>query len=472
MLIHLVRDSAHYRSLRFPFNVFWKRSPVVNRMLYYGVDILGMQLYKSTINKIKETLKFLDISDDILRRLEKPQRILEFKILSGGKKYNGWRVQYNNARGPFKGGIRFHPDVTLDEIKALSVWMALKTALINIPMGGAKGGVAIDPFKLSKKELESVSRGYIRAIYKNIGPRKDVPAPDVNTNAQIMAWMTDEYGKITGDFSPAVITGKPVEIGGSYGRENATGIGGAFVLIDFLKNNYYRKKNKHSVDSESDRFDPSKLTVAIQGFGNVGSSVAQALYKEGFKITAVSDLKGGIRNERGFNIFEVADCVRKEGTVAGCYCVGNICEAPGNYKIISNKELLESDVDILIPAALENQITGENAGKIKAKIILEMANGPVSPEADEILKKKGVLMIPDILANAGGVAVSYFEWMQNLQGDQWEEGLVLSRLRKLMEDGLSDIMKITEKYGVDMRTAAYILAVERIAKAIDLRGGF
>ncbi|MEK7627280.1 MAG: Glu/Leu/Phe/Val dehydrogenase [Patescibacteria group bacterium] len=436
-----------------------------------------MQLYKSTINKIKETLKFLDIGGDVLRELEKPQRILEFQVSVGGKKYKAWRVQYNNARGPFKGGIRFHPGVNLDEIKALSVWMALKAALINIPMGGAKGGVAVDPFKLSKKELESLSRGYIRAIYKNIGPWKDIPAPDVNTNAQIMAWMMDEYSKIMNDFSPAVITGKPVEIGGSYGRENATGIGGAFVLIDFLKNNYFhnesgKEKNKHSIGLKGDCFDPSKLTVAIQGFGNVGSSIAQALYKEGFKITAISDAKGGIRNEQGFNIFEVAGCVKRSGTVLGCYCVGNICEAPGNYKIISNKELLESDVDILIPAALENQITEENAGKIKAKIILEMANGPVSPEADEILKKKGILMIPDILANAGGIAVSYFEWMQNLQGDRWEEEAVLLKLHKLMAGSLSDLMKIVEKYNVDMRTAAYILAVERIAKAINLRGGF
>lgn len=422
-----------------------------------------MSLFKSTINKIQETLKFLNIDGGVLEKLKKPQKILEFKVSSGKKKYNGWRVQYNNARGPFKGGIRFHPDVNLDEIKALAVWMALKAALINIPMGGAKGGIAVDPLKLSKKELESLSRGYIKAVYKNIGPWKDIPAPDVNTNAQIMAWMMDEYSKITGDFSPAAITGKPVEIGGSYGRENATGIGGAFVLIDFLKKNYFRN---------GDRFDPSKLTVAIQGFGNVGSSVAQALYKEGFKITAVSDSKGGIRNEQGFNIFEVAGCVKKAGTVAGCYCVGNICEAPGNYKVISNKELLESEVDILIPAALENQITKENAGKIKAKIILEMANGPVSSEADEILKKRRILMIPDILANAGGIAVSYFEWMQNLQGDRWEEEAVLAKLHKLMTGSLSDLMKIVEKHTVDMRTAAYILAVERIAKAMNLRGGF
>ena len=436
-----------------------------------------MQLYKSTINKIEETLKFLGIDGGVLEKLKKPQKILEFQVSSGKKKYKGWRVQYNNARGPFKGGIRFHPDVNLDEIKALAVWMALKAALINIPMGGAKGGIAVDPFKLSKKELESLSRGYIRAIYKNIGPWKDIPAPDVNTNAQIMAWMTDEYSKIADVFSPAVITGKPVEIGGSYGRENATGIGGAFVLINFLKNNYFcdesgKEKNKCLIGRKGDRFDPSKLTVAIQGFGNVGSSVAQALYKEGFKITAISDSKGGIYSEHGFNIFEVIGCVKKTGTVSGCYCVGNICEAPGNYKIISNKELLESDADILIPAALENQITKENAGKIKAKIILEMANGPVSLEADAILKKRGILMIPDILANAGGIAVSYFEWMQNLQGDRWEEEAVLSKLHKLMIGSLSDLMKTVEKYNVDMRTAAYILAVERIAKAMNLRGGF
>lgn len=436
-----------------------------------------MSLYKSTINKITETLRLLDINGDVLKRFEKPQKILEFKVSAGGKKYNGWRVQYNNARGPFKGGVRFHPGVNLDEIKALAVWMALKAALINIPMGGAKGGIAVDPFKLSKRELESLSRGYIRAIYKNVGPWKDIPAPDLNTNARIMAWMMDEYSKIADDFSPAAITGKPIEIGGSYGRENATGLGGAFVLIDFLEKNYFgngfwKRKNKSLVSRKNDRFDPSKLTVAIQGFGNVGSSVALALYKEGFRITAISDSNGGIRNEQGFNIFEVIGCVKKMGTVSGCYCVGNICEAPGNYKVISNKELLESDMDILIPAALENQITKENAGKIKAKIILEMANGPVSPEADEILKKRGVLMIPDILANAGGIAVSYFEWMQNLQGDRWKEEVILSKLHKLMIGSLADLMKTVVKYNVDMRTAAYILAVERIATAISLRGGF
>ena len=353
-----------------------------------------MQLYKSTINKIEETLKFLGIDGGVLEKLKKPQKILEFKVSAGGKKYKGWRVQYNNARGPFKGGIRFHPGVNLDEMKALAVWMALKAAVMNIPLGGAKGGIAVDPFKLSQKELESLSRGYIKAIYKNIGPWKDIPAPDVNTNAQIMAWMMDEYSKITDNFSPAVITGKPVEIGGSYGRENATGVGGAFVLIDFLKKNYFcdkfeKGKNKCPIRLMGDHSDFSKLTVAIQGFGNVGSSIAQALYKEGFKITAISDVQGGIRSEHGFNIFEVIDCVKKTGTVSGCYCVGNMCEAQGNYKVISNKDLLESDVDILIPAALENQITKENAGKIKAKIILEMANGPINPEADEILKMHG-----------------------------------------------------------------------------------
>lgn len=449
-----------------------------------------MTLFTSTIKKIEQVAKIINIDERILDKLKKPQNILEFNIPVGRKKYKGYRVQYNNAKGPFKGGIRFHPQVTLDEIKTLAVWMALKSALINIPMGGAKGGVIIDPKQLSEKELEILSRGYARAIHKNIGPWKDIPAPDVNTNSKIMAWMVDEYSKIEGEFSPAAITGKPVEIGGSQGREEATGLGGAFVLMEFLKNknqftplqNQLYKINGHknkivevevkapAVSNFVTGFHPSDTRVAIQGFGNVGSSVAKTLYKEGFKIVAISDVQGGIYNNDGFNVFEVERCVKEKGTVAGCYCVGKICEVPEKHQKISNQELLELDIDVLIPAALENQITAKNASNIKTKIILEMANGPVNAEADEILKNQGVIMIPDILANAGGVAVSYFEWAQNLSGYYWDKEEVILKLNKIMVRGFNDSMSAADKYKVDLRTAAYILSLQRIVKAIELRG--
>ncbi len=417
-----------------------------------------MSLFENTIKKIEEVSGIINVDDRILDKLKEPQKILEFEVTVGDKKYKGYRSQYNDARGPFKGGIRFHENVTLDEVKALSAWMALKTAVVNIPMGGAKGGIAVNPKELSNEEVEELSRGYVRAIHESIGPWRDIPAPDVNTNPQIMSWMVDEYSKIKGEFTPAVFTGKPVEFNGSKGRDEATGLGGAFALIEFLK-------RKHG-----DEFNPSNFKVAVQGFGNVGASVARKLYKEGFKIVALSDSKGGIKSDDGFNVIEVEKCRKENGKVSECYCVGNVCGISKSHENITNEELLELDVDILIPSALEDQVTKENANRIKAGIILEMANGPVSPEADEILIKKGTVMIPDILANAGGVGVSYFEWSQNLSGHYWEEDDVLSRLHKLMVDGLEDVMKASEEHKVDLRQGAYILAVKRITRIMELRG--
>ncbi len=407
--------------------------------------------FKIAQEQLDRAAKVMKLEPAVHAILREPMRILEVTIpvrMDDGsvKVFKGFRVQYNDARGPTKGGIRFHPQETLDTVKALAAWMTWKTSVVDIPYGGAKGGVICDPKSMSEAELERLSRGYIRAIGRFIGPERDIPAPDVYTTPQIMAWMMDEYSKIVGYNAPGVITGKPLEVGGSLGRGDATARGGMYCLREAAKKL---------------KLDLSKATVAIQGFGNAGQ-FAHKLVTEmfGAKVVAVSDSKGGIYCEKGLNFEEVLK--HKEKT-------GSVVNFPGT-KNITNEELLELKVDVLIPAALENQITANNANKLKAKIVLELANGPTTPEADEILYKKGILDIPDFLANAGGVTVSYFEWVQNINGYYWTLEEVHQKLDQKMTKAFWDVMEAMEKYKVEPRTAAYIVAVKRVADAVKIRG--
>ena len=407
--------------------------------------------FKIAQEQLDKAAKVMNLEPGVHAILREPMRILEVTIpvkMDDGtiKVFKGFRVQYNDARGPTKGGIRFHPQETLDTVNALAAWMTWKTAVVDIPYGGAKGGVICDPKSMSEAEIERLSRGYIRAIGRFIGPEKDIPAPDVYTTPQIMAWMMDEYSKIVGYNAPGVITGKPIEVGGSLGRGDATARGGMFCLREAAK---------------KIKLDLSKATVAIQGYGNAGQ-FAHKLVTEmfGAKVVAVSDSKGGIYDEKGLDFQKVLQ--HKEKT-------GSVINYPG-AKNITNEELLELKVDVLIPAALENQITGNNANKIKAKIVLELANGPTTPEADEILYKKGILDIPDFLANAGGVTVSYFEWVQNINGFYWTLDEVYQRLDQKMTKAFWDVMEAMDKYKIEPRTAAYVVAVKRVADAVKIRG--
>ena len=412
---------------------------------------------ENTQKLIEESAKTLSLSKGILARLKKPERVLEFEIPVGNKKFPAWRVQHSSVLGPYKGGIRFHPDSNLDEVQALASLMILKTSLMGIPFGGGKGAIKVDPKELSKKELEELSRGYVKAIFDKIGPEKDIPAPDVGTDAQIMAWMTDEYSKNAGYNVPASFTGKPIELGGSKGREIATSFGGFVVLREYLRN----AKDLALLSGD--------LTVAVQGFGNVGGHIARILQEARFKVVALSDSKGAIYKPDGIDVFDVLKTQKEKGGVSQSRC--SIEEAAGGKcRVISNKELLELDADILIPSALENQITADNARKIKAKVILEMANGPVTAEADEILAKKGVEVIPDILANGGGVVGSYFEWAQNLQRFYWEEEEVLGRLDKIMTDAFRAVARTREECGISWRQAAYVRAIKRVGEVMRLRG--
>ncbi len=368
------------------------------------------------------------------------------------KVFTGYRLQHNNLRGPYKGGLRYHPEVSENEVKALSFWMTMKNAVIDVPFGGSKGGITVNPKELSESELERLTRAFVRSIADTIGPEKDVPAPDVNTNSKIMAWFADEYSKIVGKNTPAVVTGKPIEADGSEGRTEATGLGGVYALIAVL-----RSLNK---------FVPG-MTVAIQGFGNVGKYAAEFLVKEGFKVVALSDSKGGVYIPSGIaDINQIEECKEAKGYLAGCYCVGSVCDIGNREKVggqdITSTEILELPVDIVVPAALEDVITHENAPKIKAKYILEMANGPTTNEADEILNKNGITVIPDILANSGGVAVSYFEWYQNLHNEHWTKEEVFSKLKEKMEKAVSEVTQILTSQKVPLREAAYTLALQRL----------
>jgi len=359
--------------------------------------------------------------------------------------FTGYRVQYNITLGPAKGGIRYHPDVSLDEVTALAAWMTWKCAVAHIPFGGGKGGIVCDPTKMSRRELEALTRRYVAEIIDLIGPEKDVPAPDVNTNDQVMAWVMDTYSMHVGHTATAVVTGKPIEMGGSLGRREATGRGVMIVT---------REAAKHL------GVDIQRATVAVQGFGNVGSVSADLLAKIGAKIVAVTDWKGGVYNPKGLDVARLIEYTREHRTVEGF---------PGADHL-TNDQLWPLDVDILIPAALENQITMENAPKIKAKIVTEGANGPTTPDAHRYLHERGVFVIPDILANSGGVTTSYFEWVQDRYGYFWEEEEVNTRLEKKMCVAFDAVLQTSLKYKVDLRTGAYIVAIQRVSTVTKMRG--
>jgi glutamate dehydrogenase (NAD(P)+) len=359
--------------------------------------------------------------------------------------FTGYRVQHNLGRGPAKGGIRYHQDVSLDEVKALAMWMTWKCAVVGIPYGGGKGGVIVDPKQLSQKELEGLTRRFFTEIEVLVGPEKDIPAPDVNTNAQIMAWMMDTYSMHAGHTVPGVVTGKPISLGGSEGRNEATARGTVFCIVEAVRHL---------------GMELPKTRVAIQGFGNAGSIAAKLISDEGATVVAVSDSTGGIHDPEGLDIHRVVAWKQEHGTVQGF---------PGSTDI-SNAEVLEVDCEILIPAALENQITERNAGNIKARLIAEAANGPTTPEADAIMFKNGKFMIPDILCNAGGVTVSYFEWVQDLNRDHWSESVVNAKLKEIMVKAFQEVLAVARREQCNMRTAAYLVAVKRVADAMEMRG--
>jgi glutamate dehydrogenase (NAD(P)+) len=401
--------------------------------------------------QLDEAAKVLQLDPDMHAFLRQPMREFHFTIpvrMDDGstKSFRGFRVQYNDARGPAKGGIRFHPDETIDTVRALAAWMTWKTAVADIPLGGAKGGVICNPREMSQGELERLSRGYMRNIARYVGLTQDVPAPDVNTNPHIMAWMLDEYEVLMGHREPGVITGKPLELGGSAGRGPATALGGMYTIREAAKLR---------------GIDLSQATAAIQGFGNVGSFAHKLITKMfGTKVVAVSDEFGGIYNANGLDYDVVFEHLNRTGKVINC---------PGTEPI-SNKDLLELKVDVLIPAAIENQLTSQNADNINCKIVAELANGPTTPEADDILNNKGIYIIPDFLCNGGGVTVSYFEMVQNGYQYYWDEAMVNQRLDHKMTRAFHAVHDMAQAKKVDTRVAAYLVAVNRVAEAVRLRG--
>ena len=407
--------------------------------------------FENMLKQLKVASERVKLPAGVYEQLKEPKRVLQVSIpvtMDDGKvkTFIGYRIQYNTARGPSKGGIRYHPDVSMSEVKALAAWMTWKCAVADLPYGGAKGGIICDPKKMSTGEIERMTRRFVHEIVDFIGPDKDVPAPDVYTTPQIMAYIMDEYNKIMRGEFPAVVTGKPLEIGGSQGRGTATAMGGLYCM---------RETAKHF------GMKPALTKVAVQGFGNAGCHMARLMQEDGYKIVAVSDSKGGIYcSEGSLDIAKVEEHKKKTGSVQ-------------NYekaKNVTNDELLELDCDVLVPAALENQITEKNAAKIKAKVIIELANGPTTPEADIILHKKGAFLVPDILANAGGVSVSYFEWVQNRYGYYWTEKEVFDKLEVKMNGAFKAVLDISLSEKCDMRTAAYILALKRVSSAMVLRG--
>jgi len=397
--------------------------------------------FQNAMSQLDKVAKIKNFNEEFIARLRQPDRDIRISIpvkMDNGtiKIFEGYRVEYNNALGPYKGGIRYHQDTEINEVKALAFWMALKCAVAGIPMGGGKGGITVNPKELSKGELERLSRGWVQKLSDILGPKKDVPAPDVNTTPEIMAWMNDEYQKITGDKTGAMITGKPLDKGGSEGRGTATAQGG-FFIFEALK----KELNL-----------PEKCKVVVQGFGNAGSVAALIWNKAGHSVVAISDSKGGIYNTNGLNIEKLIEYKKSTGSLSGF----------PDSKDITNEELLETECDLLIPAAFENQITSANADKIKAKAILELANGPITPEADEILFSKNIPIVPDILANSGGVTVSYFEWDQNLKSEHWSEKEVFNKLEPMLNDSAKKILEKAKESNTDLRRGAFILALERI----------
>jgi glutamate dehydrogenase/leucine dehydrogenase len=402
--------------------------------------------YINAQTQLKKVAEVIDLEPWVLERLLEPDFVIKttFPVkMDNGKieMFTGFRSQHNNSLGPYKGGLRFSLEVNEDEVKALSTWMTWKCAVAGIPYGGGKGGVIVDTKELSESELERLSRAFIKSIYKVIGPDTDVPAPDMYTTPQIMSWMVNEYSKLVGKESLAVITGNPIEVGGSEGRTEATGYGGGYILDELAK--------LHDLN-------PKDTTVAVQGFGNVGYYFVEYAQKQGFKVLTVSDSKGGIYSKKGINLEKAMKHKEEKGQLSGLE----------GTEDVSNEDLLELDIDVLVPAAIENVITKDNAKKIKARYVIELANGPTTPEADEILGKNNIEVVPDILANSGGVTVSYFEWVQNKKDEKWKKEDVLEKLKETITKAFQETVNNQKKYETDMRMGAYALAVTKVANTI------
>ncbi|WP_068775372.1 Glu/Leu/Phe/Val dehydrogenase [Paenibacillus sp. FJAT-26967] len=412
-------------------------------------NIENLNVLESTQIIIEQALKRLGYSDEMYELLKEPLRVLTVRIpvrMDDGKVkvFTGYRAQHNDAVGPTKGGVRFHPGVTEDEVKALSIWMSLKCGIVDLPYGGGKGGIICDPRTMSSRELELLSRGYVRSISQLVGPTKDIPAPDVMTNSQIMAWMLDEYSRIREFDSPGFITGKPIVLGGSHGRETATAKGVTIMINKALE--------KRGIPLQGAR-------VIVQGFGNAGSFLSKFMHEAGAKVVGIADVNGALYDPEGLDIEYLLDRRDSFGTVTNLFS-----------DVMPAQDILEQECDILVPAAIENQITRENAHRIKASIVVEAANGPTTLEATKILTERGILIVPDVLASAGGVVVSYFEWVQNNQGYYWSESEVHAKLQEVMENGFENVYNIHKTRGIDMRLAAYMTGVRKMAEAARFRG--
>jgi glutamate dehydrogenase (NADP+) len=419
----------------------------------------GGSLFLSAVERLESAARHVDIDGEALELLRHPKTVVEVSVPlrrddGSLSVFAGYRVRHDDTRGPTKGGLRFHPNVSLDEVKALAFWMTFKCAVVGVPFGGAKGGITVDPKALSRLELERLSRSFIGRIADFIGPDTDIPAPDVYTNEMVMGWMMDEYSKIKRGHVPAVITGKPVALGGSPGRAEATGRGAYYCIKELERQR---------------QWNPSAVRVAVQGFGNVGQQVARLLHADGYRVVAVSDSRGGIYSPDGFDVPSLIQFKEQTREVRAVYCKGTVCELIEAERV-TNAELLELDVDILVPAALESQITAANARRIRAEMIVEIANGPTTQAADEILNAAGKLVVPDILANGGGVAVSYLEWVQNRSGYYWDFDDIRRRLETTMAREFRAVHEIARAREVDMRTAAYVHALTRLGEAIASKG--
>lgn len=419
----------------------------------------GRDVFEDAVARVERIGAQAGVAHEVIASLRQPKALLTADLpvrMDDGstRHFVAYRCRYNDTLGPAKGGIRFHPHVSREEVTALALWMTIKCAVVGLPYGGGKGGVTVDPKSLSRLEIERLSRAYMRAMAEFVGPETDIPAPDVYTNARIMGWMVDEYETIHRKKAPGVITGKPVLLGGSLGREEATGRGAFLVIQEY---------------AQRVGLDPQRARVAVQGLGNAGYHVARLLQEAGYRIVAVSDSKGGIYSEEGFDVEGLYAHKQSAGKVEGVYCESSVCELIEHQKI-TNAELLELDVDLLVPAALEGVITPENAGRIRAPLIAEVANGPITSDADAALRERDVVVLPDVLTNAGGVTVSYFEWSQNRQGYAWTLSEVRERLAETLSKAFEAIWSIHESEPMSLRDAAYTLALRRIGEAIEAGG--